>query len=101
MIINWLWYPFFFLDFQNMKKMKFFMKICLEKFLVFDRMYENSTFVFCFFKGKINLKVFKFFLFLKKNLLNFFWNILEKTGYFNTGFVFYSINIQPDIMQNW
>jgi hypothetical protein len=26
---------------------------------------------------------------------------LEKTRYFNTGFVFYSVNIQPDIMQNW
>jgi hypothetical protein len=31
---------------------------------------------------------------------NFFlWNISEKTGYFNTGFVFYSVNIQPDIMK--
>ena len=28
-------------------------------------------------------------------------NISEKTGYFNTRFVFYSVNIQPDIMKNW
>jgi len=44
----------------------------LGKLLVFDRMYENSTFIFCFFKGKINLKVFKFFLFLKKKSFEFF-----------------------------
>jgi hypothetical protein len=25
----------------------------------------------------------------------------KKIGYFNTGFVFYNIKIQPDIMQNW
>jgi hypothetical protein len=30
----------------------------------------------------------------------FLKNILEKTRYFNTGFIFYSVNIQPDIMQN-
>jgi hypothetical protein len=28
-------------------------------------------------------------------------NISKKTGYFNIGFVSYSVNIQPDIMQNW
>jgi hypothetical protein len=50
-------------------------------------------------KKEINSKVFEtFFL----NVLNFFKkNISEKTGYFNTRFVFYSVNIQPDIMQNW
>jgi hypothetical protein len=28
-----------------------------------------------------------------------FWNSSDKTGYFNTEFVFYSVNIQPDIIQ--
>jgi len=51
-----------------------------------------------------------FFLFLKRKIdLNFslfFYNVfslnsLKKTRYFNTGFVFYSVNIQLDIMQNW
>ena len=42
------------------------------------------------------------YFFLFENALNFFKkNILKKTGYFNTGFIFYSVNIQPDIMQNW
>jgi hypothetical protein len=30
----------------------------------------------------------------------FFYIFLEKTGYFNTGLVFYNVNIQPDIIQN-
>jgi len=47
---------------------------------------------------EIDLKVFEIFW---KCFEFFFWNISEKTGYFNTGFVFYSVNIQPDIMQNW
>jgi hypothetical protein len=42
----------------------------------------------------------KYFFFLKMFWI-FFWNIFDETEYFNTGFVFYSINIQPDIMQNW
>jgi len=40
-----------------------------------------------------------FFIFWNKDF--FLWNISKKTLYFNTGFVFYSVNIQPDIMQNW
>ena len=40
------------------------------------------------------------FFFLKMFWI-FFWNISEKTEYFNTGFVFYSVNIQTDIKQNW
>ena len=40
-----------------------------------------------------------FFSFQK--CFDFFFNISEKTGYFNTGFVFYNVNIQPDIIQNW
>jgi hypothetical protein len=58
------------------------------KFLGFDRMHEN-----------------KFFFLEQGNSFesfwDFFWNISEKTGYFNIGFVFYNVNIQPDIMQNW
>jgi hypothetical protein len=67
------------------------MKICLENILGFGCMHENKMFFFVFFflflKREINLKV-----------LNFFWNISEKIEYFNTKFVFYSVNIQPDIM---
>jgi hypothetical protein len=50
-------------------------------------MHENKIFFF-FLEREINLKV-----------LNFFWNISEKTRYFNTGFIFYNVNIQPNIMQ--
>jgi hypothetical protein len=54
-------------------------------------------------KREIDLKVFEIFF---ENVLKFLFiflkkNISEKTGYFNTGFVFYSVNIQPDIMKNW
>jgi len=65
--------------FQNMRKMQFFfvcfffLKNVLKKNLEFGRMHEN----------------------------NFFWNISEKIGYFNTEFVFCIVNIQPDIMKNW
>jgi hypothetical protein len=69
------------------------MKICLEIFLEFSRMHENKIF-FIFLKGAINLKYLRFFDF-------FFVNILEKIRYFNTGFVSYSVSIQPNIKQNW
>ena len=97
MIINWLWYPFFFF-FQNMRKMQFFNENMLGKFLGFGRMHEN--------------KIYIFFVFEKWNWFKSFWdlflrffeivflNISEKTTYFNIGLVFYSVNIQPDIMQN-
>jgi hypothetical protein len=40
----------------------------LRKLLGFDRMHENKTFVFCFLKEKINLKILRFFFnFQKKN----------------------------------
>jgi len=67
-----------------MKKMQFlfFMKNMLVKILEFGHMQQ-----------KIYIFYFEIFL--------FFWNISEKIGYFNTGFVFYSVHIQPDIMQNW
>jgi len=48
-------------------------------------------------KEKFILKFLSFF----KKCFEFFWNISEKTRYFNTRSVFYSVNIQPDIMQNW
>jgi hypothetical protein len=40
---------------------------------------------------------------LKKILEKFIFkkNISEKIGYFNIGFVFYIVNIQPDIIQKW
>jgi hypothetical protein len=37
----------------------FFMKTCLENVLEFECMHENK--IFFFFKGEINLKVFRFF----------------------------------------
>jgi hypothetical protein len=43
---------------------------------------------------------FKSFWDFFKKCFDFFWNISEKTRYFNTGFLFYSVNIQPNIMQN-
>jgi len=58
----------------------------------------KTKYFFLFLKREINLKVFEIFY---KKFFEFFWNISEKTGYFNTGFLFYSVNIQPDIMQNW
>jgi hypothetical protein len=58
----------------------------------------KTKYFFLFLKREINLKVFEIFY---KKCFEFFWNISEKTGYFNTGFLFYSVNIQPDIMQNW
>jgi hypothetical protein len=58
-------------------------------------MHKNKIFFFVFEKGNY-FKSFLDFVFFKM-----FWNISEKNGYFNTGFVFYSVNIQPDIMKNW
>jgi len=58
----------------------------------------KTKYFFWFLKREIDLKVFEtFFL----NVLKFKKKtISEKTGYFNTGFVFYGVNIQPDIKQN-
>jgi hypothetical protein len=61
----------------------------LRKLLGFDRMHENKTFVFCFLKEKINLKILRFFLTFKKKI----GNLPEKIRYFNTGFVSYGVNI--------
>jgi hypothetical protein len=69
--------------------------------------------IFVFFNEKYAWKNFRIwpyttkYFFLFENVLKYFfiiisfWNILEKTRYFKTGFVFYSVNIQPDIMHNW
>ena len=43
-------------------------------------------------------KYFLFFENVSKKILKFF---SEKIGYFNTGFVFYSVNIQPDIIKKY
>jgi hypothetical protein len=48
---------------------------------------------FCFFKEEIN----SFFFNFQKNLRK----VSEKTRYFNTGYVSYNANIQPNIMQNY
>jgi len=65
--------------FKTWKRCIFLMKNMLGKILEFGRMHEKSF----------------IYLFLM------FSNISEKNGYFNTGFVFYSVNIQFDIMKNW
>jgi len=75
---------------------------------VFLRKYAWKSFKIRPYAWKQKILVF----FLKGNqfksceiFFEFFWkvfrNISEKTKYFNTGFVSYSINIQLDIMQNW
>jgi len=65
-----------------MKKMHFFYeKYAWKNFRIWP--YATKYFFFL-----------KMFLFFKK----IFW---RKTGYFNTRFVFYNVNIQSDIMQNW
>jgi hypothetical protein len=69
----------FFLIYKNM----------FEKLLGFGRMYENKIF---FLRG--------IFLDLFLNFQNFLRKISKKTRYFNTGSVSYSVNIQPNIMQN-
>ena len=82
MIINWLRYPI--LDFFKH-----------EKDAVFFLFIKNMI-------GKI-LGFGKIIWTLKKILEKFIFkkNISEKIGYFNIGFVFYIVNIQPDIMHNW
>jgi hypothetical protein len=69
----------------------------LGKFLGFDRMKTKYFFLF-FEKGNWFKSFWDFFL---KMFWIFFWNISKKTGYFNTEFVFYNVNIQLNIMKNW
>jgi len=65
------------------------MKSTLGKILGFGPTHEIK-YLFLLLKREIDLKV----------LDIFFKNILKKTRYFNIGFVFYNVNIKPDIMQN-
>ena len=54
--------------------------------------------IYFLLKGEINLNYLRFFL----NFVEIFLEkVLDETGYFNTGFVPYSVSIQSDIMQNW
>jgi len=72
----------------------FFMKIFLEKFLGSDYIHENKTF---FWKEKLISKFWDFvWIFFKK-----IKNILKKTEYFNTRYVFYNVKIQHNLKQNW
>jgi len=75
----------------------FFYENTFGKILGFGYMHENKTFCFCFLKKEINFKRFEIFFNFQKKIRN----VLEKTKYFNTGYISYSVNIQPDIMQNW
>jgi len=66
-------------------------------------MHENKTllffcycFFFCFLREEINLKIYSFFWIFKF----FLRNVLEKIKYFNTGFIYYNVNIQLNIIQN-
>jgi hypothetical protein len=68
----------------------------LRKILRFCRMHENKIF-FAFLKEEFNLKFLRFVF----ELSNYFRNVSEKTGYFNTRSVSYRVNLQPDITQNW
>jgi len=68
-----------------MKKIQF-LKICSENYLEFGRVHENKKYFFFFKKGNY-FKRFEIFF------LNFLEIISEKIEYFNTGFVFYSVNI--------
>jgi hypothetical protein len=57
-------------------------------------MHENKIF---FLRGNL-FKIFKIFWIFFKFV---FENISEQIRYFNTGFVSYSVSIQPNITQNW
>ena len=67
---------------------------------MFGKLFRNWSYAwkqnifFVFWKGKLIQKFWDFFC--KKN----FRNISEKTEYFDIGSISYSVNIQPDIMQN-
>ena len=66
----------------------------MKEIFFFQNMRKMQVF---FFSENMLGKVFKIWSWAWKH---FFFNILEKIGYFNTGFVFYNVNIQPDTMQN-
>jgi len=64
------------------------MKTCLENFKDLT-IYMKTKYFFVFLKEEINLKIFEFFL----NFWIFFWNVSEKTRYFNIKYVSYSVII--------
>jgi hypothetical protein len=72
--------------FKTWERCNFFNENMFGNFLGFGRRHENHF----FWKGKLIWKFLRFFL---KNIFNFFKNISEKTGYFNTRFLFYSVYI--------
>jgi hypothetical protein len=73
----------------------FFKKSILKNVLRFDRMHKNKIFLIIL-KEKINLKILEIFF----NLQIFLRSISEKTRFFNIESISYSVNIQPDILQN-
>jgi hypothetical protein len=58
-------------------------------------MHKNKIFLIIL-KEKINLKILEIFF----NLQIFLRSISEKTRFFNIESISYSVNIQPDILQN-
>jgi hypothetical protein len=79
-----------------MRNMFFFKKkSILKNVLRFDRMHKNKIFLIIL-KEKINLKILEIFF----NLQIFLRSISEKTRFFNIESISYSVNIQPDILQN-
>jgi len=70
----------------------FYYENMLGKLLGFDRMHKDKKYFLYFWKEEINFFLFLFLIFLKK--------VLEKTRYFNIRFIFYSVSLQPNIMQN-
>jgi hypothetical protein len=79
-----------------MRNMFFFLKkSILKNVLRFDRMHKNKIFLIIL-KEKINLKILEIFF----NLQIFLRSISEKTRFFNIESISYSVNIQPDILQN-
>jgi hypothetical protein len=79
-----------------MRNMFFFKKkSILKNILRFDRMHKNKIFLIIL-KEKINLKILEIFF----NLQIFLRSISKKTRFFNIESISYSVNIQPDILQN-
>jgi hypothetical protein len=59
---------------------------------------QKHIYIFCFWKEEINLNI---FLECFWNCWIFFKRFRRKPCIFNTRFVFYSVNIQPNIIQNY
>jgi len=72
-----------------MIKIILFLENMHEKLLGFSYVHENKIFFFLYFRNK------DFFLF------SFFFRNFRENQVFCTWFVSYSINLWPDIKQNW